>query len=202
MLPGLPPLSPLLDQKVSLTSDKPPLKLLETKKKKKEEDLARKLLVIPQQLQFIYAAYYLNVITFSRHFCRLCFCISLNLPTLKPMGKKKKKEAGCPGFTALICLRSGIWSDCMFVFHYASTTNPFCWKSSPVPCVAACLTHASRGLWLRLCPAEVRGDWVTLVPSCRLKSCGGSEATHQGRKTRPQTRSSSCEGLHSPPSAA
>lgn len=76
---------------------------------------------------------------------------------------------GCPGFAALICLQSGIWSDFMFVFHYASSTNPFCWKSSFVP---------------RVCPLPVwlmdPGAWVEAVPSWGQRwlghtglSCGG-----------------------------
>lgn len=59
----------------------------------------------------------------------------------------------------------------MFVFHYASTTNPFCWKSSLIPCNSPCVIHGSQSLLLRLYPVEVKGDWVTLVWAAR--SCGG-----------------------------
>lgn len=43
----------------------------------------------------------------------------------------------------------------MFVFYYASTTNPFYLESS--------LLCDSQSLELKLYPSEVKGDWVALV---------------------------------------
>lgn len=76
--------------------------------------------------------------------------------------QQQVRKEGHPGLITLICLRSGIWSECMFVFHYASTTNPFYWESSLPSYAAPCVTHRSWSLKLKLEPPEVKGDWVTL----------------------------------------
>lgn len=100
---------------------------------------------------------HLIVIMFSRYSCSsLMF---LNEPKSSSSQRQGGKE-GHPGLTALICLRSGIWSECMFAFYYASTTNPFYWESSLPSCSPLC---DSQVLELKLYPPEVKGDWVTLV---------------------------------------
>lgn len=63
----------------------------------------------------------------------------------------------------------------MFVFHYGSTTNPFCWKSSFLPLRRSepSVTHGSRELVTKApCPlAEVKGDWVALAPATSWVEC-------------------------------
>lgn len=132
-------LSPSLDQKVSLTVTDCLGNSL--KRKTTPQNNLEHIIVSTGKdtvLQFIYSPHYLIVIFFQT-FLQAMFLFN----TKSASAWRDVKKEGRPGFTALICLRSGIWSDCMFVFHYASTTNPFCWKSSLLPCVAPCVTHGS-----------------------------------------------------------
>lgn len=110
--------------------------------------------------QFTYCSCLLIVVMLSGYYCS--YLMFLDEPKSGSTQQQVRKE-GHPGLTTLICLRSGIWSERMFVFYYASTTNPFYWKSSLSSYAAPCVTHRSWSLELKLEPPEVKGDWVTLA---------------------------------------